>query len=119
MGVIVVVCAAFGLTVSDAKTEITCLHTKGMSESTAAYSVQGASQFYSQTNEFLYLGGNVNRRTRSGWCSFRKCTLELYDRPSAPLEIKTRMRRAEALETTLRHVEPARVPIGDAAPSPS
>ena len=35
MGVIVVVCATFGLTVSEAKTEIMCLRTKGMPESTA------------------------------------------------------------------------------------
>ena len=35
MGVIVVVCAAFGLTVSEAKTEMMCLHAKGMPESTA------------------------------------------------------------------------------------
>ena len=30
IGVIVAVCTAFGLTVSEAKTEITCLRTKGM-----------------------------------------------------------------------------------------
>ena len=30
---------------------------------------------------------------------FRKYTLELYDRPSAPLELKIRMLRAEVLET--------------------
>ena len=35
------------------------------------------------------------------WCSFRKYTLELYDRPSAPLELKIRMLRAEVLETML------------------
>ena len=34
MGVIVVVCAAFGLTVSEAKTEVMGLRTKGMREST-------------------------------------------------------------------------------------
>ena len=33
MGVIVVVCAAFGLTVSDTKTEIICLRTKVIPES--------------------------------------------------------------------------------------
>ena len=37
MGVIVVVCAAFGLTVSEAKTEIMCLRAKGMLESIATY----------------------------------------------------------------------------------
>ena len=66
---------------------------------------------YNQTNEFVYLGGNVNhnadlsievdRLIRNAWCSFRTYTLKLYDRPSAPLELKIRMRRAEVLETTL------------------
>ena len=66
---------------------------------------------YNQTNEFVYLGGNVHhnadlsievaRRIRNAWCSFRKYTLELYDRPSAPLELKIRMLRAEVLETML------------------
>ena len=111
MGVIVVVCAAFDLTVSEAKTEITCLRAKGMPESTAMFAVETAGQGYDQTNEFVYLGGNVNhnanlsievdRRVRNAWCSFRKYTLELYDRPSAPLELKIRILRAEVLETML------------------
>ena len=111
MGVIVVVCAAFGLTVSEAKTEIMCLHAKEMPESTATFSVEAAGQVYNQTNEFVYLGGNVNhnadlstevdRRIHNAWCSFPKYTLELYDRPSAPLELKVRMLRAEVLETML------------------
>ena len=111
MGVIVVVCAAFGLTVWEAKTEITCLRAKGIPESTATFSVEAAGQVYNQTNEIVYLGGNVNhnadlsievdRRIRNAWCGFRKYTLELYDRPSAPLELKTRMLRAEVLETML------------------
>ena len=111
MGVIVVVCEVFGLTISDAKTEIMCLRAKGMPQSTATFSVEAAGQVYSQTDEFVYLGGNVNqnadlsievhRRIRKAWCSFRKYTLELYDRPSAPLELKIRMLRAEVLETML------------------
>ena len=111
MGVIVIVCAAFGLTVSEAKTEIMCLRAKGMPESTATFSVEAAGQVYNQTNEFVYLGGNVNhnadlsievdRRIRNAWCSFRKYTRELYDRPGAPLELKIRMLRAEVLETML------------------
>ena len=66
------------------------------------------SQVYNQTNEFVYLRGNVNhnadlsievdRRIRKSWCSFRKYTLELYDQPSAPLELKIRMLRAEVLK---------------------
>ena len=111
MGVIVVVCAAFGLTVSEANTEIMCLRAKGMSESTTTFSVEAAGQVFNQTNEFVYLGGNVSHnadlsievdgRIRNAWCSFRKYTLELYDRPSAPIELKTRMLRAEVLETML------------------
>ena len=60
MEVIVVVCAAFGLAVSDAKTETMCLRAKGMPESTATFSVEAADQVYNQTNEFVYFGGNVN-----------------------------------------------------------
>ena len=111
MGVIAVVCAAFDLTVPEAKTETMCLRAKGMPESTATFSVEAAGQVYNQTNEFVYLGGNVNhnadpsievdRRIRNAWCSFRKYTLELYDRPSAPLEIKIWILRAEVLETML------------------
>ena len=111
MGVTVVVCVAFGLTVSEAKTEVTCLRAKGMPESTAVFSVEAAGQVYNQTNEFVYLWGNVNhnanlsievdRRTRNAWCSFRKYTLKLYDQTSAPLELKIRMLRAEVLETML------------------
>ena len=111
MGVIVVVGAAFGLTVSEAKTEIMCLRANGMPESTTTFSVKAAGHVYNQTNEFVYLGGNVNhnadlfievdRRIRNAWYSFRKYTLELYDRPSAPHELKIRMLRAELLETML------------------
>ena len=46
MGVIVVVCAAFDLTVSEVKTDIMCLRTKGMPESTATFSVEAAGQVY-------------------------------------------------------------------------
>ena len=81
------------------------------SEVPVCCSVEAAGQMYNQTNEFVYLGGNANhnadlsievdRRVRNAWCSFRKYTLELYDRPSAPLELKIRMLRAEVLETML------------------
>ena len=66
---------------------------------------------YNQTNEFVYLGEHVNhnadlfievdRCIRNAWCSFRKYTLESYDRPSAPLKLKIRMLRAEVLGTML------------------
>ena len=91
------------------KTEIVCLRTKGYPPSSYSASRQAAGQVYDQTNEFVCLGGNVNhnadlsikvnRRIRNARCSFRKYTLELYDRPSAPLELKIRMLRTEVLET--------------------
>ena len=94
-----VVCVAFGLTISDARTEIMCLRTKGMSESTAIFSVEAAGQVYYQTIEFVYLGENVKhnadlsievkRRIRNAWRSFRKYTLELYDRQNVPLSSKS------------------------------
>ena len=40
--VVLVVCAAFGLTISEAKTEIMCSRTKGMTESIAISSVEVA-----------------------------------------------------------------------------
>ena len=46
MGVVVVVCAAFGLTVSETKTEIMCLSAKGVPEFTAIFSVEAAGQVY-------------------------------------------------------------------------
>ena len=111
MGVSVVVCAAFGLTVSEAKTEIVCLRAKGMPESTGTFRVVAAGQVFNQTNAFVYLRENVNhnadlsievdRRIRNAWCSFLKYTLEVYDRPSTPLELKIRMLRAEVLETMM------------------
>ena len=53
MGVIGVVCVAFGLTVSEAKTAIICLRAQGMPDSTAIFSVEAAEQVYNQTNELV------------------------------------------------------------------
>ena len=105
---IVTVCTAFALSVSEAKTEIMCLRTREMPNVTATFSVEVAGQVYKQTHEFVDLGGNVNHHAdlsieviRNAWCIFRKYSLELYDRPSAPLELKIRMLKAEVLETML------------------
>ena len=88
-----------------------CLRAKGMPKSTAIFSVEAAGQVYNETNEFIYLGGKVShtadlsigvdRRVRNAWCSFQKYTLELYDRPRAPFEVKIGMLRAWVLETML------------------
>ena len=109
--VIVTGCAAFGLTVSEAKTEIMCRRTRGIPDATATFSIEAAGQVYKQTHDFVYPGGNVNhhadmsikfdRRIRNAWCNFRKYSLELYDRPSAPLELEIRMLKAEVVERML------------------
>ena len=90
VGAIFVVCVEFGLALSEAKTEMIYVH---------------------QTNEFVYFGGNashnadlsieVNQRIRHAWCSFRKYTIKLYHRPTALLELKLRMFRADVLGTTM------------------
>ena len=98
-------CLAFGLTILKAKTEIMCLRTKGMPESSAVFSVKAADQMCNKINELIYLGGDindnaalsikVNLRLRNAWLSFRMYTPELYDRPSAPIELKFRMLKVE------------------------
>ena len=100
MVVIVTVCPAFGLTVSDAKTEIMCLRTRGMPDATATFSVEAVGQVYKQTHEFVYLGGNVNhhadlsievdRRIRNAWCSSREYFRKLHQ--------VLRMRRSTSMD---------------------
>ena len=107
--VIVTMCEAFVLTVSEAKTEIMCLRTRGIPDATTTFSVEAAGHVYKQAHDFVYIGGNINhdadlsievdRRIRNSWCSFRKYSLELYDRPSAPLELKFRMLKTDVLES--------------------
>ena len=72
---------------------------------------RGSGSAVQPDERFVFLGGNdshsadlpieVDRRIRNAWCSSRKYTLELYDRPSAPLELEIRMLRAEVLKTVL------------------
>ena len=61
-----------------------------MPEATAIFSIETVNQVYNRTNEFVYLGWNVDhntdlsievdRRIRNALCSVRKSALELYDR---------------------------------------
>ena len=46
-----VVCAAFGITISENKTKILCLHTKGVPESAVIFRVETAVQVCDQTNK--------------------------------------------------------------------
>ena len=132
MGVIVVVCAAFGLIALEAKNDIMSLRTKGVPESTATISVAAAGQVYNQTNEFVHFGGNVNHNADLSIEVNRRMNTqrtvqlpEVHPRTVRPTELspqaqntdaESRGTRANAVR--LRHVEPARVPLRHAAPSP-
>lgn len=72
-----------------------------------SFSVEAAGQVYKKTHDFVYFGGNVihdtdtymyhvhricpAHHTQRLWWSFRKHTLELYNRPTALLELKIQM----------------------------
>ena len=60
IGVIMVVCAVFSLTISEAKTEIICLRTKGVSEATTIFSVEAAGQGVQPNKRVRIPRENVN-----------------------------------------------------------
>ena len=62
MTVIATACSPFGLTVSEAKTEIMCLQTKGMGK--VSFTINAAGQIYKQTIELCVLGRGYHRRQR-------------------------------------------------------
>ena len=124
MGCIVAVCAAFSLTVSETKTEIICLRTKGLPESTAIFSVEAAGQVYNQTNGFVYLGGGRKpqcrpvHRGRPAHTQRMVQLPEVHPRTVRPTKRSPRARNPNAKSrgigdnaVRLRHVEPARVPL--------
>ena len=119
MTVIVEVFGAFGLTVSEKKTETLLVRALEKAQQPGetplpplpALEIAAAGQRYNQVHQFVYLGGlitedadltrDINRRTKFAWGCFRKFSTELFDKPSAPLRLKTRLLRAEAMEALL------------------
>ena len=90
MTVIVTACSSFGLTVSEAKTEIMCLETKGGGK--VSFTINAAGQVYKQYNRVcVYLGGaitadrnlsiEITRRLQRAWACFQRYKMEIYDRP--------------------------------------
>ena len=130
MGVIAEVRGAFGLTVSEAKTEIMCLRAKGMPESTAIFSVVAAGEVYDKTHEFGYLGGTSTtmptvHRGRPLHTQRMVQLPEVYPRIGRPTERSPQAQNTDAQSrgtrdnaVRLRHVEPARVPLRHGVPSP-
>ena len=110
MGVIVVACQEFGLTVSEKKTEAMHLWSHPHTAPNALR-IEAAGQQYKQTTEFVYLGGaisesadldiEIKRRTGTAWASVRKYSSQLYDRRNAPLSLKIRLFKAEVMEAML------------------
>ena len=119
MTVIVEVFGAFDLTVSEKKTEtlLVLAPEKGQQPGETplpplpALEIVAAGQKYNQVHQFVYLGGlitkdadltrDINRRTNFAWGCLRKFSTELFDKPSAPLRLKTRLLRAEAMKALL------------------
>ena len=110
MTVFVEVFGTLGLTISESKTETMCMPIPRTPVTHIVFNAAG--QQYRKTASFTYLGGAVNeipnlsgeidRRIRAGWMSFKRYTRELYDRPKASLlPLKTRMVRSEVEEAFL------------------
>ena len=110
MGVIVVTCQEFGLTVSEKKTE--AMHPWSHPHTASnALRIEAAGQRYKQTTEFVYLGGaisesadldiEIKRHIGAAWGSVRKCSSQLYDRRNARLSLKIRLFKAEVMEAML------------------
>ena len=89
MTVIVTACSSFGLTVSEAKTEIVSLRAKGGGK--VSFTINAVGQVYKQTIEFVHLGGAITadrdlsiemtRRLQRVWACFQRYKVEIYDRP--------------------------------------
>ena len=109
MTVMLTACSAFELTVSEAKTEIMCLQTKGGGK--VSFTIDAAGQVHKQTIEFVYLGGaitanrdlsiEITRRLQRAWACFQRYKMEIYDRPGVRLWFKVRLLKAEVVETLL------------------
>ena len=114
--IIVEVFGAFGLTVSEKKTETLMMRApekqpkKGGSPPPPLV-IEAAGQKYAQTAELRYLGGlvneddeltqEINHRSRAAWACIRRFSRELFDWPRAPWRLKVRLLRAEAMEALL------------------
>ena len=105
VGVIVVVCAAFGLTISEAKTEIMCLRTKGMPESAATFSVKAAGKVPNDRVRIPRGGMSTAMPTcpsrSSGAYPTHGAASGSTPSNCTTLELKIRMFRANVIETML------------------
>ena len=119
MTLIVEVTGAFDLTMSENKTETLLIRApekaqkpeKTPTPPLPALKIVAAGQNYNQVHHFVYLGGlitedadttrDINRVTKLVWGWFRKFSTELFNRSSAPLRLKARLLKVDAIETLL------------------
>ena len=119
MTVIMEVFGAYGLTVSEEKTETLLMRVPEKAQQPGetptpplpALKIAAAGQKYHQVHQFVYLGGLVtedadttryiNHRTQIARGCFRKFSTEFFYRPSAPLRLKVRLLKVEAMEALL------------------
>ena len=103
MTLIVEVFGAFGLTVSEKKTETPLMRApekqpkKGGSPPPPLV-IEATGQKYAQTAQFRFLGDlvneggeltqEINHRSKAAWACMRKFSRELFDRPRAPWRLK-------------------------------
>ena len=116
MTMIVEAFGAFGLTVSEKKTET--LSTRAPEKQSRKERslpppliIEAAGQKYAQTAQFRYLGDlvnedgeltqEINHRSRAAWVCVKRFFRELFDWPRAPWIPKVRLLRAEAMEALL------------------
>ena len=107
---------AFGLTVSEKKTETLLMRApKKKSKKGASpplpLAIEEAGKKYAQTTQFQYLGGfvneygeltqEINHCIRAAWACIRRFSREIFDRPRAPWRLEVRLLRAEAMGALL------------------
>ena len=98
MVTLVDVFSAFGITVSEKKTEPMSLPIPYATATPIVFTTTG--QQYRQTTSFVNLGGaitessklsaEIDRRICTGWMSFNRYRAELYDRPTALIRMDNR-----------------------------
>ena len=116
MTIIVEVLEAFGLTVSEKKTETLLMRAPQKQPRKAGSPppplvIEAAGQKYAQTAQIRHLGGlvnedgkltqEINHRSRAAWACIRRFSRELFDRPRASWRLKVQLLRAEAMEALL------------------
>ena len=111
MKVIVTIFGGTGLTVCDRKTETMLLRTSGQTSLAPPLFIEAAGQRYRQANQLLYVGADIHEsadlsfeiewRIRVMWACFKRFGPELYDRTTAPINLKVPILKAEVIANLL------------------